>query len=731
MPTFRIQYYTHWGEELHIDFGCHTYLMDNDGLGNWFVHIPNNEIKDCAEYSYFVTENGTITRREWKGHRLDNEEGKATIHDWWKDRPAAPFNSPRFAHIVGADKVCQWRGSGVAIPVFSLRSYKSFGIGEFTDIPLLVDWAARTGMSVIQLLPVNDTTMTRTWTDSYPYNTNSTFALQPAYINLECVGRLKSRTVQQRFSNLQQELNSLPQVDFERVSQAKWEYLRLIYAEKGTETFSSPAFHDFFLANAYWLRPYAVFCHLRDAFGTPDFTHWTGFPYTEALIESYAPSCEQLLQLPLRSKAKRKDEFSDIHTSVAFHYFIQYHLHLQLKQASDYAHDHGIALKGDIPIGISRTSVDAWAYPQLFHMNSQAGAPPDAFAVDGQNWGFPTYDWEEMAKDNYSWFRRRFQKMSDYFDAYRIDHLLGFFRIWEIPVRYTSGLLGHFNPALPYSEGDICSRLWIDHDMLIALSNLSDDFRSVSSLRNETDVLFVQDEYHQGYFHPRIFGFDAPCFAQLNDEQKKAYQALHEEFFYHRHNDFWRGEAMKKLPLLIDSTDMLVCGEDLGMIPTCVPDVMRELHILSLEIQQMPKTFGVAFGLPSQYPYNSVCTTSSHDMANIRAWWEENMEVTENYWRTMLHRTDDVPSVCPPTIMEEIIQDHVTSPSMLTILPMQDWLGMDEKLRYPDPAAERINIPANPRHYWRYRIHFYLEELLMEDNFNDNVKRLAQRNLSN
>ena len=700
MLTFRIQYYTRWGEELHLSIEGNDYLMDNDGHGNWFITLPALEVGKAVSYIYYVTEHGGISRREWRAHKATIPlDGEVTFNDYWKDRPDAPFYSEGFTRIVGADKVSHWRGAGVAIPVFSLRSKKSFGIGEFADIPLMVDWAERTGMCIIQLLPVNDTTMTRTWTDSYPYNANSTFALHPAYINLDAVGKLSDKERMKEFHALQKELNALPQIDYERVTKAKWNYLRLIYAEKGAKTLSSSAFKAFFNENNYWLRPYAAFCYFRDMFGTPDFNRWKNVTYSPELIDSL-----------------------DGNADVAFHYFIQYHLHIQLKKAVDYAHAHGITLKGDIPIGISRTSVDAWVYPHLFHMNGQAGAPPDAFATDGQNWGFPTYNWEEMAKDNYQWFRNRFQKMSDYFDAYRIDHLLGFFRIWEIPIRYRSGLLGHFNPAMPYSTGEICARLGITIGQLNALSTLNVNHKP------ETDVLFVQDEYREGYFHPRISGYDAPCFETLNEWQQGAYRELHEEYFYHRHNDFWRAEAMKKLPALIDSTDMLVCGEDLGMIPSCVPSVMDELHILSLEIQQMPKELGVTFGDPARYPYHSVCTTSSHDMANIRAWWEEDHSLTQRYWNEMLHHKDKAPKKCEPWICEEIIRSHMASPSMLAILPLQDWLGIDGKLRYADPFAERINIPANPRHYWRYRMHLFLEDLLKAEDFNNRVKALAERN---
>jgi 4-alpha-glucanotransferase len=375
-------------------------------------------------------------------------------------------------------------------------------------------------------------------------------------------------------------------------------------------------------------------------------------------------------------------------------------------------------LKGDIPIGISRTSVEAWSNPGLFCLESQAGAPPDAFARDGQNWGFPTYNWQAMAAERYQWFARRFTKMADYFDAYRIDHILGFFRIWEIPCTTKSGLLGHFNPAMPLTTEEIAQ--W-------GITFYKERHATPFTLGDETDVLFVEDPYQPGTYHPRINGFDTESFKALPEHERKAFYALHDHFFYHRHNDFWYREAMKKLPALIDATDMLVCGEDLGMIPACVPDVMNELRILSLEIQRMPKAFGCTFDNPANYPYYSVCTTSTHDMSGIRGWWEEDPTLTQRYWSELLHQRGKAPGECEAWICESIVRQHLDSPAMLTILPLQDWMAMDEHLRYPDPAFERINVPANSNHYWRYRMHLTLEELLEAEDFNRLVGRLVKQ----
>ena len=582
-----------------------------------------------------------------------------------------------------------WRGAGVAIPVFSLRSNESFGVGEFNDIRLMVDWAAATGQSIIQILPINDTTMTHTWQDSYPYNANSTFALHPQFLHLEHVGVLKDKEAMARFEALGKELNALPMVDYERVNQAKHEYLHLIYAQDGKKTLASKEFKAFFAANEEWLRPYAIFSALRDEKGTPDFSKWGALAkYTKAKAAKY-----------------EKEHYDE----VAYNYFVQYHLSKQLREVRDYAHAHGVVLKGDIPIGISRTSVDAWVYPELFNMDSSAGAPPDDFSVMGQNWGFPTYNWAKMAEDGYAWWKARFVKMAEYFDAYRIDHILGFFRIWEIPLDAVNALLGRFNPALPYSVDEIRSY------------GFNFEHWHVGNIAETDNMLFVEDKLQQGRFHPRISAHSTDCYRWLTDDQKSAYNNLYDDFFYRRHNDFWKWEALKKLPPLTEATGMLVCGEDLGMIPDCVPSVMAGEQILSLEIQRMPKDPKVEFGSTYDYPYLSICTTGTHDMNPLRAWWEEDRGVTQRFYNQVLGAWGDAPYFCEPWICEQVISMHLKSPAMLTVLPLQDWLAMDGELRRENPHDERINVPANSRHYWRYRMHITLEELLKAERLNDMI----------
>lgn len=721
--------------------------MNDAHFPEWEVNIPIADLELPCEYKFVILkkESGEIVAWEMRNNRLLD--------------PVIFNNVPSAIIEAGmrfVNPLRPWKGAGTAIPVFSVRTEEDFGVGDFMDLKKMVDWCAATGQKILQLLPVNDTTMTGSWTDSYPYNANSTFALHPMYLRLQAVGKLKDKKRQEYYENLGRELNKLDAVDYERVNNGKLEYLKELFDEKGKSTLSDKEYKDFVSKNEYWLRPYAAFCTLRDLSGTPEMSKW-------GVYAVYSPEKVDTLW------NEHKDKMQ-------FIYFLQYHLDKQLRQVRDYAHQKGVVLKGDIPIGISRTSVDAWVYPNLFFMESQAGAPPDDFSIMGQNWGFPTYNWEEMSRDGFAWWKSRFSKMSEYFDAYRIDHVLGFFRIWQIPMNALHGLLGVFQPALPFTPDELHNDydFWINPEVqarpLILEWMLTDFFGGNADTAREKflkhiggdryelqpwidtqrkvaeyfatqpknqdndqlcngllglidNVLFIEDPVEKGKYHPRIAGQMTYQYRCLSDYERWCFDRLYNDFFYHRHNDFWYGKAMWKLPPLIDSTKMLCCAEDLGMIPDCVPAVMHNLQILSLEIQRMPKDPKVEFGNTWSYPYYSVCTSSTHDMPGIRAWWESDHDMAQRFYSQVLHEGGEAPYFAEPWICGKIIELQLNSPSMLCILPLQDWLSADGNLRRENPNDEQINIPAISRHYWRYRMHLTVEELMKQSDFNAEVAR--------
>lgn len=651
--------------------------------------------------------------------------------------------------------------AGTQVPVFSLRTRKSAGIGDFGDLKTMIDFVASTGQKVLQLLPINDTTITHTWTDSYPYSCISVFAIHPQYADLHALPELKDAKARAEAEKTRAELNALDKIDYEKVNDFKINYLRQIFNQEGEKMMKTAEYKAFFQASELWLVPYAQYSYLRDKNGTADFNQWPDHQVWD--------------------EAERKvlaDPKTAAYKNVAFFYFVQFVLDRQMQEAHEHAKAKGVILKGDIPIGVNRNGCDVWTEPKYFNLNGQAGAPPDDFSANGQNWGFPTYNWFEMLKDGCQWWNRRFQNMARYFDAYRIDHVLGFFRIWEIPVHSVHGLLGQFAPALAMSREEIESyglhfqedrftrpfitdwvldrvfheragevkEKYLDRldDERYQMKSEVDTQRKVEALFADatdekelwlrdglyaliSDVLFVRDHTNPGVFHPRISAQLDFIYESLYDNDKAAFNRLYNDYFYRRNNQFWYQEAMKKLPKLVQATRMLVCAEDLGMVPDCVPWVMDELKILSLELQSMPKDPSVKFGHLSRNPYRSVCTISSHDMPTLRMWWDENIQRTQEYYNTMLYRQGSAPHPLPGWLASDIISRHLTSPSMLCILSIQDWLATDEALRLPDADAERINIPANPKHYWRYRMHLNIEDLAADKRFVQNITEMISQ----
>ncbi len=735
-------------------------LLNNKNYPMWSKEISISKSKFPTKYRYCIYDEKQkkIVVEEYIFRELLLSEGFKNLDNYKFINNDEDFKFPRYP----------WKGGGVAIPVFSLRTKKSLGVGEFDDIKLLVDWAKKTGLKLVQILPINDTTVSYRWTDSYPYAAISVFALHPIYINLEKIGKLNSNLINEITNEQKEFLNKKDFVDYEKVMKVKTRFLKQIFAEQKVKFFKDPEFKKYFTDNKDWLVPYATFSFLRDLYGTADFDKWGRFKNPTQLIYD-----------------ELNNSKSEYYNDIAIHYFVQFHLHKQLLEAANYARQNGIILKGDIPIGIFRNSVDAWTNPELYNLDSQAGAPPDDFAENGQNWKFPTYNWDVMAQNNYRWWKKRLTKLSAYFDAYRIDHILGFFRIWEIPQTQTQGIMGRFNPAIaldinelkdknfgfdlfrhcrPYIREHILDNLfgyWKDtvkQGFLVEYSKgqfyLKEEYNTQAKIEQNiltniqvppserninkvikkgltylvSEVLFLEEDGSKGTkFHPRHSLSKTNSFNELDENSKHKILEIYNDYFYYRNEDFWKEEAMKKLPELKETTDMLVCGEDLGMVPTCVPEVMSNLNMLSLEVQRMPKNPKIEFGHPINYPYLSVATPSSHDTSTIREWWEEDTSRTQRYYNQILGKQGGSPFFCEPWVAEEIINQHNYSPSIWAIFPIQDLLAMNSKLRRQNPKDERINVPANPEHFWKYRLHLNLEDLIKEIDFNNLIKEMMRK----
>ncbi len=739
-----------------------TLCLIGDGLlGNWNTAKPlllersagKSELTVAVDlrgqtfplrykYGVFDVEKNAFVRYEEGDDRLLNDSVAAGKHTLVADG---------FVRLPATT----WRGAGVAIPVFSLRGKNSFGVGEFLDLKPLADWAKDAGLKLIQILPVNDTTATHTSADSYPYAAISAFALHPIYLNLAAVANPANKKLLSALEPERLRLNALPDLDYETVMKTKLDFLKKIFPSQKTEAFQKNEYKKFFAENEHWLLPYAAFCFLRDKSGTADFNQWTDHQRFDAK--------------KIAALAKDNDE-------IAFHLFLQFHLHLQLKEAAAHAHANGIILKGDIAIGVYRHSADVWQEPELYNTAIQAGAPPDAFAAKGQNWGFPTYNWPRMEADGFAWWKRRFSQMGHYFDAFRIDHILGFFRIWSIPTHAVEGILGHFVPAIPVEEKEFAARgipfdcerflnpfitdpvleeifgdasAAIRREFLEAhssgLYSLKPEFATQQQVENYfaarkpdarsatikiglfdliTNVILLEAE---GKLHFRFGIEQTSSFKHLPPETRPKLRELYVDYFFRRQDDFWKQEALRKLPALKRVTNMLICGEDLGMVPPSVPVLMKQLGLLSLEVQRMPKALGLDFSRPKDAPYLSVVTPSTHDMSTIRGWWEEDRALTQKFFNQELGLPGDAPPQAGPEIVRAVVQSHLASPALWSIFQLQDLLGMDAKLRHASAQAERINIPADPKHYWRYRMHLTLEQLRTAKDFNTNLRQLLQQ----
>jgi 4-alpha-glucanotransferase len=735
-------------------------------LGAWSTTKPHLLSKTID--GYWQTEMDLSQQKSdifYKYGLFDPEDGIFCCFEDGSDRVTPVLNSKKTVVVMSdgfiRHRAIQWRGAGVGIPVFSIRTRKSFGVGDFGDMLPFIDWAEKAGLKLIQVLPLNDTIGTHTDADVLPYAAISAFALNPLFLNLPAMGKLPAaHPLQSEYKQKQVELNEQPLVPFLDVVNFKLRYAKELFQIQKDKFLKNKEFNVFFKNNEHWLIPYAAYCVLRDKFGSCDYRLWNEYTvYDKALID--------------RLVSANGPEYD----SIALHYFIQYHLHVQLLKATEYAHEHGIVLKGDIPIGVNRNSVDTWTWPELFNMNMQAGAPPDMFAVKGQNWELPTYNWNVIQQTGFDWWKKRFSQMSNYFDTFRIDHILGFFRIWQIPESQIEGIMGCLHPSVPVHINEFAEKgLWFDQhrfckpyitdqilwdffceDALWVKANclqiedgwvlrLKPPYNSQAAVQKMyeegslsekikwglfdliSNVLFFEVEGSGGQqYYPRYGMESLRSFQELDGYTQSKLRELYVDYFYRRQDEFWYRSGMEKLPALKKSTNMLICGEDLGMMTHCVTEAMKQLGILSLEVQRAPKSDKTEFSHPADAPYLSVVTPSTHDMSTIRGWWEEDRGVTQRFYNSQLGHGGEAPYFCEWWICRDILLQHLYSPAMWAIFQIQDLLSISENLRRENPNDERINVPSNSKFSWRYRLHIYVEDLIQNDDFNNELRNYIVR----
>ncbi|GJN05701.1 hypothetical protein PR202_ga23354 [Eleusine coracana subsp. coracana] len=705
---FKLPYYTQWGQSLLI-------AGSEPALGSWNVKQglvlspvhQDNELIWCgrvsvaagftSEYSYYVVDDNKDVLRWEPGEKrkLVLPEGiqdgdLVEIRDWWQDASEALFLRSAFKNVIfnatASDKKepqsvsinrsldpedivvqfvisCPRLGPGSTVVVAG--SNPQLGRWRAQD-GLKLSYAVNSGFHLVQLLPINDTSVHGMWWDSYPYSSLSVFALHPLYLRVQALSDAIPADVKEEIQQAKKQMDK-KDVDYEKTLSTKLSIARKIFNLEKDKVLNSTSFKHFLSENEEWLKPYAAFCFLRDFFETSDHSQWG-----------------------------RYSQFSKE----------------KLSEAAAYARKKKVILK----------------------------APPDYFDKNGQNWGFPTYNWEEMSKDNYGWWRARLTQMSKYFTAYRIDHILGFFRIWELPDHAATGLVGKFRPSIPLSQEELLSEgLW-DFDRMsrpyVRQEILEEKFGSfwpviAANFLNEyqkqcyENIVLIRDPEDSTKFYPRFNLEDTSSFRDLDEHSKNVLRRLYYDYYFARQENLWRQNALKTLPVLLNSSDMLACGEDLGLIPACVHPVMQELGLIGLRIQRMPSEPNLEFGIPSQYSYMTVCAPSCHDCSTLRAWWEEDEGRRSRFYKTVVGSNEEPPSRCTPEVVHFIIQQHFDSPSMWAIFPLQDLLALKDKYTTRPAAEETINDPTNPKHYWRFRVHVTLESLLDDKDIQANIKDLV------
>ena len=314
--------------------------------------------------------------------------------------------------------------AGVTIPLFSVYSKTSFGVGDFSDLKKIIDWLQESGNAIVQLLPMND--MAGLFC---PYDALSAFALEPLYLSLSDLFLPKDKSLQRQIETLRKNLSFNKQYVDYNIKQEKLRILREIFLLDSAG--DTDRFSRFRSDNVYWLLDYALFKALKAKFGESPWYDWP--------IEFR------------RRDPQALDEFRKANLQeIRFQKWVQWQLFEQFKQVKEYAARKKILLNGDLPILVSRDSSDVWSHPEFFKLDFAAGAPPDMYCARGQRWGMPTYNWERISDDGYAYLKEKLRFAENFYDLVRIDHVVGLFRIWSIPYNEpleNKGLNGFFDPA--------------------------------------------------------------------------------------------------------------------------------------------------------------------------------------------------------------------------------------------------------------------------------------------
>jgi 4-alpha-glucanotransferase len=622
------------------------------------------------------------------------------------------------------------------------RCYRSRTGAFLPDLAALGKWAADVGIEVIQILPVNDT-----GSNSSPYSALSAFGLHPLYLRLADVPG--AQRYAHEIEAWRRKAEARARLDYPGTLAFKLSVLERIHQDRSAELASDAGFAGWIAENP-WVRPYAAFRVLERAHGGAAWQTWGGSDPEAAVRACWSERPEEC----------------------RFHAWVQREAAAQLAAAALEIERAGVRLKGDLPILMSSQSADVWHERRFFDAAMRAGAPPDMYSSHGQMWGFPVYGWSAMASDGYGWWKARLAHAARFFHAFRIDHVLGFFRIWQVPATESNGLLGWFDPAEPCTRADLAAAgfddaavrwLSVPHvrgaDLRAALGpdagraadrylrrigsedlyNLRPDLDREDAIRALEEPDRVREALYRWHTDRALLAAGPDrFFPSWHHERSRAYLSLDDDRRQKLQDLFrarraaselvWERRGRELLAMLTRASDMLVCGEDLGDVPECVPRVLADLGILGLRVERWTREWkrpGSPFIPPSAYPTLTVCTPSVHDTSTLRGWWEEDRAERETYFR-LLGLDGPCPERLTPEVHEAILNRCLGARSRLCIFQLQELLDLEPELWSPDPREERINVPGTVADTnWTWRMPLPVESLAGRTGLSDRLRAMT------
>ena len=652
---------------------------------------------------------------------------------------------------------------GAVVPVGALRSGNGMGVGEFCDLADFALLCKKMNLGLIQILPVNDTGF-----ESSPYSSLTAFGLHPLYLRIEELDEFKAAdaSIKNRIKEAKERFDKSERFSHYEVLKEKLEICRAVFEAKKTEIAKSAKTGGLssWIEQNSWVKEYAVYRRLKEVNELSSWKFWKEHK------DVTAGDIEKLWA--------DKDLFEEH----IFWVWLQQALDAQFSKAAKAISEAGIILEGDLPILMNEDSCDVWAHPDIFIQELSAGAPPDMYSPDGQNWGFPIYNWEAQEKDDFSWWRKRLQIAGRYYQAYRIDHVLGFFRIWASSRHDFSSALGRYVPYTPVTAKDFddlkfdsgrirwisqphiqTGELWdelrsdwggVFNDGEVAAAAEKIFSRALERVNNEELWLFKNKisgekdidqiglhpaiqkylvkkwhdrifiEYEKGKFFPSWFYRETRAYKSLSEDEKKALEDLLEKH-QEKSEKIWEAQGKKLLSVLVESSSMLPCAEDLGAVPDCVPKVLAKLKILGLRVVRWHRSWDKEHQpyVPlEEYPELSVCTPAVHDSSTVREWWER--EANQEQFAGFIG-VPSLPKIYNPGTAKIILSKIAAAHSRFRVFQIQDLLHLSNKWYSKDPSSERINVPGTYNEFnWTYRLPASIEEIMKDEDLIHSVAEL-------